>query len=106
SPPAFVEPQVAANQNAKQILSRRSERRAAIANPSWFALPSVSGLRLVPSGRPRASGARVPARAPGSGSPVPASAGEIFERAVLRKIKYPPELLAREGPCERIVDFA
>jgi Helix-turn-helix domain len=42
---------------AKLVLSRRSQRRAAIANPSWFALRSVSGSRLVPSSRPRASDA-------------------------------------------------
>ena len=48
----------------KQVSWRRRERRAAIANPSRFALPSVSGLRLVPSGRPRAFG-----RAPAGASP-------------------------------------
>ena len=64
SPPAFIEPRDAANQIEKQMLSRRSPRRAAVANPSWFALPSVSGLRLVPSGRPRAS-ARACLREPG-----------------------------------------
>jgi hypothetical protein len=30
----------------------------------------------------------------------------ILDRALLQKIRYPPELLAREGLCERTVDFA
>jgi hypothetical protein len=49
----------------KKILSRRSERRAAIANPCWFALPSVSGFRLVPSDRPRALGHARDSASPG-----------------------------------------
>ncbi len=58
----------------KQIPSQRSgQYRAAEANPLWFALLSVSGLRLVPSSRPRACGAHaLPRERPGSGSPVPA----------------------------------
>jgi hypothetical protein len=83
--------------NRKRIPSRRSERRAAIANPTWFALPSVSGLRLVPSGRPRASGARMPARAQGSGSPVPASP-ENFRRSLASENKIPSGAASSEGP--------
>jgi len=46
----------------RKILSQRCERRAASREPlQRFALPSVSGLRLVPSGRPRALG-RAPVR--------------------------------------------
>src|SRR5262252_4857258 len=89
----------------KQILSRRSQRRAAIANPSWFALPSVSGLRLVPSDRPRASGARIPARAPGSGSPAPASAGGISKDHAPEN-KIPSGAAGSEGPVSGFVDFA
>ena len=76
------------------------DRCAAVANrKKRFALSSVSGssprsLRQAPRARARAS----PARAPGSGSPVPASRPGYFKRALLRKIKNPPELLAREGP--------
>ena len=67
-------------QISKPILSRRSRLwRAAEANPDRFALPSVSGFRLVPSAQaPRFGRARSLARAPGSWSPVPASAGGIL----------------------------
>jgi len=63
-----------------------------------FALPSVSGisprsLRQAPGAWARASSAR----APGSGSPVPAFAGE-FRMSHARTTKNPPERLAREGP--------
>ncbi len=77
SPPASVEPRDGGKPRYKIYSARRLERRAAIANPLGFALPSVSGLRLVPSDRPRALGTRHPARAPGSGSPVPACAGML-----------------------------
>lgn len=88
SPPASVEPQTSRQTNFKKILSRRC-RRAAICEPFGFALPSVSGssprsLRQAPRTWARAS----PARAPGSGSPVPAIAG-IFEWAAQRAIKKP-----------------
>jgi hypothetical protein len=63
SPPASVEPRDAANRSqTNKILSRRSERCAAIANPFWFALPSVSGssprsLRQAPRAWAHASAA-------------------------------------------------
>ena len=90
------------NQSAKQILSRRSQRRAAIANPfRWFALPSVSGLRLVPSGRPRALGRAHSCASPGirvSRSGLRRENEQIFSS---RQQKTLRSLLAREGPCER-----
>jgi hypothetical protein len=46
---------------------------------------------------PALLGTRLPARAPGSGSPVPACAG-MFRMSLLRTTKNPPEQLAREGP--------
>jgi hypothetical protein len=45
SPPAFVAPRDAANQMEKQIQSRRSQRRAAIAN---LLVRSAIGVRLAP----------------------------------------------------------
>jgi hypothetical protein len=68
------------------------------ANPFGFALPSVSGssprsLRQAPRTWARAFSAR----APGSGSPVPAIAG-LFGWAARRATKNPPERQAREGP--------
>ena len=67
--------------------------------PSGFALSSVSGssprsLRQAPRAWARTSAAR----APGSGSPVPAFAGR-FQTSLASEIKNPPERLAREGPC-------
>jgi hypothetical protein len=54
SPPAFwLSRELAANQITNKFC-RGALNRAAVANPLGFALPSVSGLRLVPSGRPRA----------------------------------------------------
>lgn len=69
-----------------------------VANPFGFALPSVSGssprsLQQAPRTWARAS----PARAPRSGSLVPAMAG-LFGRAARRATKNPPERQAREGP--------
>jgi len=98
SPPASVEPRDAANRNYKTKFCRGALNGAAVANPFWFALSSVSGssprsLRQAPRAWARAS----PARASGSGSPVPACAG-MFKSSLLRKIKNPPERLAREGP--------
>ena len=97
SPPASVEPRSSRQTNFKKILLRRC-RRAAYCEPFGFALPSVSGssprsLRQAPRTWTRAS----PARAPGSGSPVPANAG-MFEWAARRATKNPPERQAREGP--------
>jgi hypothetical protein len=70
---------------------------AATANPLEFALPSVSGLRLVPSGRPRAFG-----HAPAGASPGIRVSRSGLRRDVsmslLRTIKNPPERLAQEGP--------
>jgi hypothetical protein len=65
---------------------------AAIANPARFALPSVSGLRLVPSGRPRAFEHAPLRREPRDpGLPFRLAPG-YFERAVLfSKTKNPPE---------------
>ena len=54
----------------------------------------LRSLRQAPRSWAHAS----PARAPGSGSPVPAFKPGNFKRALLRTIKNPPELLAREGP--------
>ena len=51
--------------------------RAAQRTLVWFALPSVSGFRLVPSEQAPRFWARAFARAPGSGSPVPVEAGRI-----------------------------
>ena len=65
------------------------ERR--LANPSWFALPSVSGFRLVPSEQAPRFWARAFARAPGSGSPVPAEAGRINDERPGSHKKNPPE---------------
>ena len=79
----------------KQIQSRRSAQyRAAIANPLWFALPSVDrgSPRAVPSGRPRACGARVSARARDPGLPCRlAPAVLVFERDARKETKNPPE---------------
>ena len=50
-----------------------------------------------PPAGPALVGTRLPARAPGSGSPVPACAGMFFNE-LLRTTKNPPERLAREGP--------
>ena len=63
------------------------------------ALPSVSGFRLVPSGRPRALG-----HARHRASPGIRVSRSGFRRAIssrtLRTTKNPPEQLAREGPCD------
>jgi hypothetical protein len=62
---------------------------------------SVIGIRLAPRSlrqAPRSWARASAARAPGSGSPVPAFKPGNFKRALLRTIKNPPELLAREGP--------
>ena len=88
---------MAAANRVTKILSRRC-RRAACCEPSGFALPSVSGssprsLRQAPRTWARAFSAR----APGSGSPVPADAG-LFGWAARRATKNPPERQAREGP--------
>jgi hypothetical protein len=70
---------------------------AATANPLGFALPSVSGLRLVPSDRPRAS-----RHAPAGASPGIRVSRSGLRRDVsmslLRTTKNPPERLAQEGP--------
>jgi hypothetical protein len=85
------------NQSAKQISSRRSQRRAAIANPfRWFALPSVSGLRLVPSGRPRALGRAHSCASPG----IRVSRSGLrreFKTIALQTTKNPPELAGSGG---------
>jgi hypothetical protein len=86
-------------------MSRRLERCAAIANPLRFALSSVSGssprsLRQAPRSWARA----FQARAPGSGSPVPACAGMLWSYGPrFRTTKNPPERLAREGLQRRTV---
>jgi hypothetical protein len=70
---------------------------AATANPLGFALPSVSGLRLVPSDRPRAS-----RHAPAGASPGIRVSRSGLRRDVsmslLRTTKNPPERVAQEGP--------
>ena len=105
-------------QIAKQILSRRSlTSRAAIANPVWFALSSVSGLRLVPSeqaprfGRASAHpGIRVShlhhLRLRSYDGHAPVFAGDISNRPTLRKIKNPPERWLGRVRVKRIVDIA
>jgi hypothetical protein len=98
SPPASVEPLEAANQNYEINCRGALNGAPHGANPSRFALPSVSGLRLVPSDRPRALRPRAFPREPRDpGLPFRLAPG-YFERAVPRKIKNPPERLAREGP--------
>ena len=74
SPPGTMSRGCAANYYLS-VAALALERR--LANPSWFALPSVSGFRLVPSEQAPRFWARASARAPGSGSPVPAEAGEF-----------------------------
>jgi hypothetical protein len=63
---------------------------------------SVIGVRLIasfPPTGPARSDTRVSARAPGSGSPVPAFAGKLFRSAVprVRTTKNPPERLGSGG---------
>jgi hypothetical protein len=79
----------------KQILSRRFQRRAAIANP--FLVRSAIGVRLAPCSlrqAPRFGRARACA-SPGIRVSRSGFSRRNFERAMLRKIKYPPEMLAR-----------
>ena len=77
----------------------------------WFALPSVSGLRLVPSeqaprfGRASAHpGIRVShlhhLRLRSYDGHAPVFAGDISNRAHASENKKPSGALAREGPCE------
>jgi len=86
----------AANRIENKFL-RGALNGAATANPSGFALPSVSGLRLVPSDRPRAS-----RHAPAGASPGIRVSRSGLRRDVsmslLRTTKNPPERLAQEGP--------
>jgi hypothetical protein len=106
SPPAFVAPRAAANQSAKQILSRRSQWRAATANPfRWFALPSVSGLRLVPSGRPRALGRARFRASPGIRVSRSGSRRE-FKTIALQTTKNPPELAGSGGSVRTDVSIS
>jgi len=77
----------------------------------WFALPSVSGLRLVPSDRPRASGTRdraspeirvslVRRRCSRSYGGYTGSRRQNFRTSHALENKKPSGALAREGPCE------
>jgi hypothetical protein len=81
SPPASVEPQAAANRILKRIDARRLRRRR-YSKP--FKVRSAIGVRLAPRSlrqAPRFWARASAARAPGSGSPVPACAGKFFRRA-------------------------
>ena len=90
----------------KQILSRRSRNgRAAEANPFWFALSSVSGSRLVPSDRPRASDTRFHA-SPEIRVSLAGLRRQNFEQARYRKTKNPPERWLGRVRVKRIVDIA
>jgi len=86
----------AANRIENKFL-RGALNGAATANPLGSALPSVSGLRLVPSDRPRAS-----RHAPAGASPGIRVSRSGLRRDVsmslLRTTKNPPERLAQEGP--------
>lgn len=96
-----VEPPVAANRIEKNFTRGALHGAPQGANPCW--VRSAIGIRLAPRSlrqAPRAWATRPPARAPGSGSPVPASAGKSSKCAALRTTKNPPERLAREGPHE------
>jgi hypothetical protein len=69
---------------------RRCERCAAIANSLW--VRSAIGVRLIasfPPAGPARLGTRLSARAPGSGSPVPACAGMFSDEPKLRTTKKP-----------------
>jgi hypothetical protein len=59
-----VEPLVAANRIEKKFTRGALHGAPQGANPLRFALPSVSGFRLVPSDRPRALGPRADRREP------------------------------------------
>ena len=105
SPPAFVEPRDAANQIEKQILSRRSQRRAAIANPSL--VRSAIGIRLAPRSlqqAPRFGRARACA-SPGIRVSRSGFAGGISNDHAPEN-KKPSGAAGSEGSCERTVDFA
>jgi hypothetical protein len=96
-----VEPPVAANRTEKKFTRGALNGAPQGANPNE--VRSAIGIRLPPRSlrqAPRAWATRHQARAPGSGSPVPAFAGKSLRRAALRTTKNPPERLAREGPCK------
>ena len=86
-------------------LSRRMTRR--LSEP--FKVRPVLGDQLSPRSlrqAPRFGHVRFTARAPGSGSPVPAFAGEILIELARRIIKKPSGALAREGLQKQTVDIA
>lgn len=98
SPPASVEPRSTMRGKPKNCL-RRLPRRV---HANSERVRSAIGVRLIasfPPAGPARLGTRVAARAPGSGSPVPASSRQSNSASVhcLRATKNPPEHLAREG---------
>jgi hypothetical protein len=67
--------------NQKRKFSARRILAPQFASPAGLALPSVSGLSPRSLRQAPRLGTRVTARAPGSGSPVPAFAGQTFKDA-------------------------
>jgi hypothetical protein len=72
--------------------------------PSRFALPSVSGFRLVPSDRPRASGRALSREPRDPGLPFRSKPEEFNDERPGRH-KKTLRSSAREGPSERIFDL-
>jgi hypothetical protein len=96
SPPASVQPHEAANRITNKFF-RGALKAPLPRTPQGSLCHRYPACASFPPAGPALSGTRLPARAPGSGSPVPACAG-MFRMSLLRTTKNPPEPLAREGP--------
>ena len=99
SPPALVWPRDAANRKTKHVCTRRVNDAPLLRTSKK--VRSVIGVRLAPSFPPTGpalSGTRLSGVSPGIRVSRSGHRPGYFKRVALRKIKNPPERLAREGP--------